>query len=320
MSRTDWLNSKKKNQLDAVDLALPSGPILKVRVAGPSSLNHSDLVPGVYEGGFKLWEGAVDLARLLAEEVIEAVATGEGASSCSSSSSSLSPVSLVPLDSHFPRWLPGAPRPPSIHGARVLELGCGSALPSLVVAKATRRQGTGKRIVEGGGRRGPVSVTLCDFNADVLRTCSAANVAANFLERADHGSAAESGGGEKAFFRFFAGDWSNLREALDASGVLSSPSLPSSPSSSGFDLILAAEVTYSPESYKPLADAIADLLAPPPATSAALVAAKRHYFGVGGNVEAFTESVTRGGRLRVEKVAVVEGPLPRDVLLLTRVR
>jgi SAM-dependent methyltransferase len=252
MSRTDWLNSKKKNQLDAVDLALPSGPILKVRVAGPSSLNHSDLVPGVYEGGFKLWEGAVDLARLLAEEVIEAVATGEGASSCSSSSS-LSPVSLVPLDSHFPRWLPGAPRPPSIHGARVLELGCGSALPSLVVAKATRRQGTGKRKVEGGGRRGPVSVTLCDFNADVLRTCSAANVAANFLERADHGSAAESGGGEKAFFRFFAGDWSNLREALDASGVLSSPSLPSSPSSSGFDLILAAEVTYSPESYKPRA-------------------------------------------------------------------
>ena len=320
MSRTDWLNSKKKNQLDAVDLALPSGPILKVRVAGPSSLNHSDLVPGVYEGGFKLWEGAVDLARLLAEEVIEAVATGEGASSCSSSSSSLSPVSLVPLDSHFPRWLPGAPRPPSIHGARVLELGCGSALPSLVAAKATRGQGTGKRKVEGGGRRGPVSVTLCDFNADVLRTCSAANVAANFLERADHDSAAESGGGEKAFFRFFAGDWSNLREALDASGVLSSPSLPSSPSSSGFDLILAAEVTYSPESYTPLADAIADLLAPPPATSAALVAAKRHYFGVGGNVEAFTESVTRGGRLRVEKVAVVEGPLPRDVLLLTRVR
>ena len=332
MTRIDWLNklekeTKKTLQLDAVDLALPSGPLLKVRVAGPPSLHHSDLVPGVYEGGFKLWEGAVDLARLLAEEAIEAATTAEEAEAAPSLSSAPPPVSLVPLDSHLPRWLPGAPRPPSLHGARVLELGCGAALPSLVAAKAAtgRGGGTGKGKGKGGGgeRRGPVSVTLCDFNAEVLRTCTAANVAANFPEESEGaGSAAEGCRGEKALFRFFAGDWSNLREALGAAGALPPPS-PCSPFSSaspGFDLILAAEVTYSPESYVPLADAIADLLAPPPATSAALVAAKRHYFGVGGNVEGFVESVTRGGRLRVEKVAVVEGPLPRDVLLLTRVQ
>lgn len=281
---------------------------------------HSDLVPRVYEGGFKLWEGAVDLARLLAEEVVEAEATGEDGVSSPSPSSSRA-LSLVPLDGHLPRWLPGASRPPSIHGARVLELGCGSALPSLVAAKAGRGRGRG----EGGGKRrgGPVSVTLCDFNAEVLRTCTAANVAANFREGDEGFGGAET----PPFFRYFAGDWSNLRSALEAAGALSSPSSSCPPSSSsssppppGFDLILAAEVTYNPESYAALAGAIADLLAPPPARAAALVAAKRHYFGVGGNVDGFVESVTRLGRLRAERVAVVEGPLPRDVLLLTRVK
>lgn len=295
------------SQLDAVDLALPSGPLLKVRVSGPSAIAHSDLVPGIYEGGFKLWEGAVDLARLLAEEVIE-----EERKTAPSSSSPPPPAQtlpLVPLDPHLPRWLPGASRPPSIHGARVLELGCGSALPSLVAAKAAAR-----RKMKGGGgrgetRRGPSSVTLCDFNAEVLRGCTAANVAANF-KRDEYSSGKE---GETAFFRYFAGDWGNLWKAIEES------SSSSSAAASSFDLILAAEVTYSPESYLPLADAIADLLAPPPARSAALVAAKRHYFGVGGNVEGFIKTVTQRGRLRVEKVAVVEGPLPRDVLLLTRV-
>ena len=32
-----------------------------------SDLRASDLIPGVYEGGFKLWECAVDLSRFLAE-------------------------------------------------------------------------------------------------------------------------------------------------------------------------------------------------------------------------------------------------------------
>ena len=40
---------------------------------------------------------------------------------------------------------------------------------------------------------------------------------------------------------------------------------------------------------------------------------------IGPNVEGFIKTVTQRGRLRVEKVAVVEGPLPRDVLLLTRI-
>lgn len=256
------------------------------------------------------------MARLLAEEVIETTDRGVPPSPTLLPRLSASPV--VPLDNHLPRWLPGAPRPPSLHGARVLELGCGSALPSLVAAKAA-----GKRRVEGKGRRGgPVSIMLCDFNAEVLKTCAAANVAANYGSTSG-GEDSEAQKGESPFFRYFAGDWSNLSAALERAGALSSgtSSSPSSPSSSssGFDLILAAEVTYSSESYLPLADAIADLLAAPPAKSAALVAAKRHFFGVGGNVEGFIKTATARGRLRVERVAVVEGPLPRDVLLLTRI-
>ena len=39
----------------------------QVQAPYASDLRASDLIPGVYEGGFKLWECAVDLSRFLAE-------------------------------------------------------------------------------------------------------------------------------------------------------------------------------------------------------------------------------------------------------------
>lgn len=62
---------------------------------GHASTATSDLIPGAYEGGCKLWECSVDLCRYLA-------AGGKGA--------------------------------PILSGSRVLELGCGHGLPGVVAA------------------------------------------------------------------------------------------------------------------------------------------------------------------------------------------
>jgi hypothetical protein len=35
-----------------------------------AAIDKSDLVPGVYEGGFKIWEGCLDLVKFLHEEAI----------------------------------------------------------------------------------------------------------------------------------------------------------------------------------------------------------------------------------------------------------
>lgn len=66
----------------------------QVKAPYAAKLQDSDLLPGVYEGGFKLWECAVDLARYLAQQTEDRVA--------------------------------------ATAGMRVLELGCGHGLPGLV--------------------------------------------------------------------------------------------------------------------------------------------------------------------------------------------
>ncbi|KAJ6754567.1 HISTIDINE PROTEIN METHYLTRANSFERASE 1 HOMOLOG-RELATED [Salix purpurea] len=69
--------------------------LLKGRVSTKEvfGLPNSDLVPGVYEGGLKLWEGSLDLIKALQAEV---------------------------QNGHL-----------SFSGKRVLELGCGHGLPGI---------------------------------------------------------------------------------------------------------------------------------------------------------------------------------------------
>lgn len=67
------------------------------------NLQNSDLQPGKYEGGFKLWECAVDLAQYLCREY------------------SLDKLVTSKTDPNF-----------ELVGKRVLELGCGQGLPGIV--------------------------------------------------------------------------------------------------------------------------------------------------------------------------------------------
>lgn len=45
---------------------LPSTKIAEI--LNREDLESSDLVPGAYEGGFKLWEGALDLCKFLIKQ------------------------------------------------------------------------------------------------------------------------------------------------------------------------------------------------------------------------------------------------------------
>lgn len=92
---------------------IPGGfSMLKGRVTGQeaSMLLHdnrvadNDLIPGVYEGGFKLWEGSIDLSRHLLSKFAPLI-NGESS----------------PL-----------PLPLALEGKKVLELGCGHGLPGIL--------------------------------------------------------------------------------------------------------------------------------------------------------------------------------------------
>ncbi|KAK9829233.1 hypothetical protein WJX72_004662 [[Myrmecia] bisecta] len=98
-------------QLDAVEL-VAGVTLYKGRVTseaasallGNGQLADSDLIPGTYEGGFKLWEGAADLAKFLCTEwgLTESLFT--------------------------------SPTDPckALAGKKILELGCGQGLPGIL--------------------------------------------------------------------------------------------------------------------------------------------------------------------------------------------
>lgn len=80
----------------------------------------SDLVPGEYEGGLKTWECSLDLVSILAKESLER---------------------------HKEK------------ANRVLELGCGTAMPSLFLLSRAFREGAKQNM----------ELVLCDFNEQVFR-------------------------------------------------------------------------------------------------------------------------------------------------------
>ena len=86
----------------------------------------TDLVPGVYEGGLKTWECSLDLAGVLAQKVAQS--------------------------SDF------------LQDKKVIELGCGTAVPSLyLLSKALKRK---------DDKPANLTLQLCDFNEQVLRMVS----------------------------------------------------------------------------------------------------------------------------------------------------
>ena len=151
---------------------------------------------------------------------------------------------------------------------RVLELGCGAGLPGIWALRHPSVK----------------EVHFQDYNRQVVLGFTMPNVVVNESE----------GENERKFkdaSHFHCGDWSAMVRDFDEK-------------ENKFDLILASETIYSLEDLAKFRDAVVHFLRPE--GGVALVAAKEYYFGVGGGVDAFLETVARSEKPMKSKTNWIE--------------
>lgn len=229
-----------------------------------AGLDTTDLSPNVYEGGYKTWECSLDLVKYLLDR-----------------------GPRKDLD--------------DLHRVdHVIEMGCGSALPSLLLFQCALKEEL------------RMFFTLTDYNFDVLRLVTLPNLLLTWcgtlpvsrstalfgeegnplLGEVDAGDLYVTQELLSAFkqmlatkgitLTFLSGSWSPTKSFLSL--------VPSSPELNTF--ILGSETIYSPASLMAFTGAIAALMARVN-IGKALVAAKRVYFGVGGSVDGFKEECSK---------------------------
>ncbi|KAK3072681.1 hypothetical protein LTR53_006376 [Teratosphaeriaceae sp. CCFEE 6253] len=254
-------------------LFLPKRDLHDVRVQllqeGPANdevidqIGTSDLRSGVYEGGFKTWECSLDLAGLLLDRG------------------------------------PRKDIDELIRCDQIIELGAGSALPSLVLFQHALLNAI------------PLTITLADYNDTVLRLVTLPNLILTWAAttgRSDFPTSPldkDSTGdydlspdvlqdfvadmrGKEIRLHFLSGPWSlSLANLIPSSGVDMGT------------VILAAETIYSPDSTEAFTELVCTLLRRVK-MSKAMVAAKRMYFGVGGSVDGLKAACRDRGAVAYE--------------------
>eukprot|EP00117_Sycon_ciliatum_P040293 scpid85708/ scgid29631/ Histidine protein methyltransferase 1 homolog; Arsenic-transactivated protein 2; Methyltransferase-like protein 18 len=219
---------------------------------------HSDLIPGVYEGGLKVWECSHDLVDYM----------------------------------HSHKFL--------LEDKRVLEVGCGAALPGLYALLM-----------------GAKAVDFQDYNEEVLRHVTVPNVAANMLNafkmrerrqlrcrrhsprrpNSDSTARVRLADAAKAVSAgFFAGDWGKLEEVFSERISSGHGNL--------YDVIVTSETIYREDTHRKLLSLIKCCLSP---SGVVLLAAKSHYFGVGGSVRSFEKAIEDDASLQCKVVSKYSG-------------
>ncbi|KAL9110072.1 MAG: hypothetical protein Q9227_005411 [Pyrenula ochraceoflavens] len=250
------------------------------------SSKDTDLLPTVYEGGLKTWECSRDLASfLLSSSVVE---NGSGS-------------------------------------LRVIELGCGTALPTLALLHSMR---SGKQGLE---RR--IHITLADYNERVLQVATIPNLLLTWAKAVRCGlEAGESQGqsnvesnedeGElevtpellerfKAdlqkrgiFMKAVSGAWGTdfVEKVKEGSQHMAQDQSDKTGDRDAVEtLILASETIYSPTTLQSFVQTVLALLKNTEEGKArAFLAAKKVYFGVGGGVQECIAEIERlGGTVMV---------------------
>ncbi|KAH7390924.1 hypothetical protein DE146DRAFT_618748 [Phaeosphaeria sp. MPI-PUGE-AT-0046c] len=238
-----------------------------------TGLESSDLTPNIYEGGYKTWECSLDLCRYLLDR-------GPRKS----------------LDD-------------MVRVNHVVEMGCGSALPSLLLFQYALQEELG------------MEFSLADYNEDVLRLVTVPNLLLMWaLALGEERSAAVFAGvegGNPLKNAEESGDLyvtpemiAEFTEDLGKRGVgitlVSGSWAPVErfvellPTAEGLNtLILGSETIYSPSSCTAFTDAITGLMKRVK-MGKAIVAAKRVYFGVGGSVDGFRMECSERGAVAYE--------------------
>ncbi|KAF9459112.1 hypothetical protein BDZ94DRAFT_1058912 [Collybia nuda] len=234
----------------------------------------SDLIPGVYEGGLKTWECSIDLVDHLSN----------------------------------------APEIRDLHGKRVLEIGCGTAIPSLYLLLQLFSSNPGTK---------ETHIHLQDYNTSVLELVTLPNVllnwymsssAAAYHETQDSSAAPDpctpselpitselkqaflqSLKERKISIRFFSGSWETF-EVFASGGK--------------YNIVLTSETMYETrslpwlitlmksaceQSLEDLASSQLSLKSHVGIPCLCLVAAKVLYFGVGGGVAEFLSALKDHG-------------------------
>jgi protein-histidine N-methyltransferase len=217
-----------------------------------SQLQSTDLAPNVYEGGFKTWECSVDLSSLLLDrgprKDIDEVVRCDG----------------------------------------IVELGAGSALPSLTLFQHCLRNGISQ------------TFTLTDYNSSVLRLVTLPNLILTWATCTSPpliDLTAEPSGDFENIPALLPEFLSSLAASRIQLSFISGPwgeTLASLGS-----LILASETIYSPASTTAFVDLLIHLLRRTKMAKA-IVAAKRFYFGVGGSVDHLKEVCAEKGAVAYE--------------------
>ncbi|QIW98281.1 hypothetical protein AMS68_003799 [Peltaster fructicola] len=224
-----------------------------------NDISASDIRSGVYEGGFKTWECSLDLASLLLDRGPRKDID-----------------ELVRCD-------------------QIVELGAGTAMPSLVLFQHALRNDIA------------ITFTLSDYNSAVLRLATLPNLLLTWAAYSDS---------PLIDLRSSEGDLEitpdvlqRFKNDLQAKGIVLrllsgswSEQLAIMITESAADMgnvILAAETIYSEASTKAFVDLVLTLLRRVK-MSKAVVAAKRFYFGVGGSVDGLKEACRDGGAVAYE--------------------
>ena len=244
------LNLKSGTESEVITrLGSELGPLV-----GITDLEHSDLIPGVYEGGMKIWECAYDLIDYLATE-----------------------QNSIPLC-----------------GSRVLELGCGIGLPGIFALLY-----------------GAQCVHFHDYNREVLSCLTIPSVLASSISgqprlrtgqpglKTRQTSVTETVASQT---KFFFGDWADFATSHSKSGE------------APYDIILTSETIYSISSQPKLLRALKQLTNQ--SGGLIVMAAKTHYFGVGGGVAMFQDLLSHDGYFETAIARRIEANVPRLILIL----
>lgn len=250
-----------------------------------------DLVPNVYEGGFKIWECTLDLISYIRESNID------------------------------------------FNQKKILDLGCGVGLLGVYA------------LTQCGAHQ----VDFQDYNQEVLLRCTGPTVIVNHVRHAQKSEPldiasespskkmkfpsnaksqenSESNKNETDFTSklnledgtyvddilkgdlrnenlnkricFRAGDWKHVQKVVEQRNIK-------------YDIILSSETIYNPSAYEKLHSFVSHTLS---SEGTAYLAAKSHYFGVGGGVDSWREYVRSLGVFDIVVTKKYEDNLRRKIL------
>lgn len=177
-------------------------------------------------------------------------------------------------------------------GKRVLEIGCGAGLPGIFA------------VLKGA------KVDFQDYNEDVIRYITIPNVLTN-LQQFKTISEGEADSKMCHLYqqvrescRFFCGDWGSVVDFINPEHIKEMT----------YDIVLTSETIYSVGSYHKLYNFIKKHVKKP--IGVAYVAAKTHYFGVGGGTRSFEEMVMKDGEFKISVSKVYNEGVQREILCM----